>query len=201
LKKILPAFSYLFHPLFIPLYVMICFVVMGGSYLFPAEIFLIAIQIFIVMVLIPIAFYFLLRTLGKADSVMLADVRQRRLPLFLQCILILLLLWQTVSADRIPELYYFFVGALITSAVALCFALVRIKVSLHLAGMGAMVFYVVALSVFKEYNAIPLLAFLLLVTGLVASSRLEMDAHSHRELILGFFCGMVPQISLWYFWL
>jgi hypothetical protein len=201
MKKILPVFSYLFHPLFIPLYVMICFVIMGGSYLFPAEIFLIFIQIFIVMVLIPIAFYFLLRTLGKADSVMLSNVGQRRLPLFMQCLLILLLLWQSVSAARIPELYYFFVGALVTSAVALVFAFARIKVSLHLAGMGAMLFYVIALSVFKEYNALPLLAFLLLITGLVASSRLEMDAHSHRELALGFLCGMIPQVSLWYFWL
>jgi hypothetical protein len=201
MKKILPFFSYLFHPLFIPLYTVLCFFWLTETFLFPAEIFLIVIQVFIVMVLIPIAFYFLLRTLGKVDTVMISDVSQRRMPLFMQALLILLLLWQSLSPHRIPELYFFFLGALITTALCLGFAFARIKVSLHMAGLGAMLFFVIGVSIHSQHNAILLLAFLLIVTGMVSASRLEMNAHSHRELILGFASGFLPQIGLWYFWL
>ena len=174
---------------------------MTDSYLFPAEIFLIVIQVLIVMVLIPIAFFFLLRTLGKVDTVMISDVSQRRTPLFLQALLIVLLMWQSLSPDRIPPLYFFFLGALLTTALCLGFAFARIKVSLHMAGIGAMLFFVIGVSIHNQYNAVVPLAFLLVITGFVASSRLEMNAHSHRELILGFGCGLLPQIGLWCFWL
>jgi len=185
----------------VPLYAVVCYFAIAESYLFPAEIFLIVIQVIIVMILIPIAFYFLLRTLGKVETVMISDVSQRRLPLFMQALLILLLLWQSLSPYRIPELYYFFLGALVTTALALCFAFARIKVSLHLAAIGAFLFFIIGVSVHNQHNAIPLVATMLIITGLVASSRLEMKAHSLRELVLGFVCGMIPQMGLWYFWL
>lgn len=174
---------------------------MAGSYLFPAEIFLLFIQVIIVMILIPIAFYFLLKTLGKADSIMIGDVGQRRMPLFMQCLLILLLLWQSLSPHRVPELYYFFLGALVTAALSLGFAFARIKVSLHMAAMAAFLFFIIGVSISRQYNAIWLLALLLILTGLVASSRLEMKAHHYGELVLGFACGLIPQVGLWYFWL
>ena len=201
LKNILPFFSYLFHPLFIPLYSVLAFFSMTETFLFPAEIFLIVIQVLFVMVLIPIAFYFLLRTLGKIDTVMISDVSQRRTPLFMQALLILLLLWQSLSPDKIPALYFFFLGALITTALCLCFAFARIKVSLHLAALGAMLCFIVGVSIHNQHNAIVPVATLLVVTGLVASSRLVMKAHSYRELILGFSCGFLPQLGLWFLWL
>jgi hypothetical protein len=200
LKTVLPFFSYLFHPLFIPLYA-VSFFMVADTFLFPAEIFLIVIQVIIVMILIPMAFYFLLRTLGRIDTVMISDVAQRRLPLFMQSLLILLLLWQSLSPYEIPELYYFFLSALVTTAIALGFALARIKVSLHMAAMAALLLFVIAVSIHTHKNVISFVAFMLVITGLVASSRLEMNAHSWRELFLGFACGMLPQIGLWYFWL
>lgn len=201
LKAILPFFSYLFHPLFIPLYAVLCFFTIDDNYLVPAEKILIVIQVVIIMVLIPIAFFFMLRTFGKVDTVMVSDVRQRKLPLLLQSVLIFLLIWQGISPDRVPELYYFFIGALAISILSLGFAYAKVKVSLHMAALAAMLLFVVGLSIHNHYNAIGTIASLLAFTGLVASSRLEMDAHDTDELVLGFFTGAVPQMAMWYFWL
>ncbi len=44
-------------------------------------------------------------------------------------------------------------------------------------------------------------ALLILLTGIVASSRLEMNAHTAKELIIGFFVGIIPQILFLYLWL
>ncbi len=44
-------------------------------------------------------------------------------------------------------------------------------------------------------------ALLILLTGIVASSRLEMEAHSPYELVIGTFLGIFPQLLFLYLWL
>ena len=201
MNKILPFFSYLFHPLFVPLYAVLLFFGIDENYLVLVEKALILAQVFIITILIPVAFFLVLRSLGKIDTVMVSDVNQRKLPLFLQCILIFMLVRQGISPDRIPELYYFFIGALATSAVALALAMVKFKTSLHMAALGAMLMFIIGLCIHNLYNALGLLAVMLVMTGLVASSRLEMKAHHWRELVFGLVAGAVPQAALWVFWL
>lgn len=42
---------------------------------------------------------------------------------------------------------------------------------------------------------------LILLNGFVASSRLEMKAHTNKELIIGFVLGVIPQLLLLFLWL
>ena len=44
-------------------------------------------------------------------------------------------------------------------------------------------------------------AFLILLTGIVASSRLVMEAHSNNELVIGTAIGIIPQLLFLYLWL
>jgi hypothetical protein len=39
------------------------------------------------------------------------------------------------------------------------------------------------------------------MNGVVASSRLEMKAHTPKELVIGFLLGVIPQLFLLHFWL
>jgi acid phosphatase family membrane protein YuiD len=39
------------------------------------------------------------------------------------------------------------------------------------------------------------------MTGVVASSRLEMDAHTPKEIMLGLLIGVLPQVLFLYLWL
>jgi hypothetical protein len=39
------------------------------------------------------------------------------------------------------------------------------------------------------------------MNGVVASSRLEMKAHTVKELVIGFVLGIIPQVLLFRFWL
>lgn len=39
------------------------------------------------------------------------------------------------------------------------------------------------------------------LTGAVASSRLEMEAHTNKELLIGLLAGTLPQILFLYLWL
>jgi hypothetical protein len=201
LKKILPIFSYIFHPIFVPLFTVVLFFYIDINYLAPVEKLLLLLQIIIMMVLIPIMFFFLLRTLGKIDSVMASDVGQRKLPLMLQATLIVLLMIQSISYNRIPELFFFFLAILLTTIAALLLAFAKLKISLHMAGMGGMLFFILGLSIHGHVNLVSLIAGLFLMTGAVASSRLHFEAHDNPELIFGFVAGAVPQLAFWQFWL
>ena len=201
LKKLLPFFSYLFHPLFIPLYATVSFFFMDDTYLSNIEKFLLIIQVIIVTILIPGAFFFFLRSLGKVNSIMASNAKERVLPLFIQIVLMAILIVQGALFERIHELFYFYLGALLSTLIALVYALFNVKISLHLLGLGAFTFFIMGLSYFNQNNAISFISILLFLTGLVASSRLYMKAHSNKELALGFLAGMLPQMILWSFWL
>lgn len=201
MKKILPLFSYLFHPIFVPVFGSLCYFLLNENYLISEQKCLILIQVSITMIFIPISVFYLLRTIGKADSVMLSDVSQRKIPLFVQALLIVVLVGQSITHDKIPELYFFFLGGLASTLSAFILSLVKIKASLHMTGISTLVFFVIGLSMHNHINAIYLISFLFLIVGIVAASRLQMQAHNGKELLIGFLSGMLPQIAFWFFWL
>jgi hypothetical protein len=163
--------------------------------------YLIVIQITIIMVFIPICFYYLLRSLGKVDSIMLSELSQRKIPLLVQAILIYTLLNKSITIDKIFELYFFFLGAFASTIAALLLSLLKIKASLHMLGISALTAFVIGLSYHNHANALFTIAFLVLMNGIIGSSRLHMKAHSVTELVIGFCSGLFPQVMLWYFWL
>jgi hypothetical protein len=163
--------------------------------------YLVLLQIGIVTILIPIIFYYLLRSFGKVDSVMVYQLSQRKIPLLLQAILIFLLITKSITAEVIPELYYYFLGGLISAFLLLILLFLKIKASIHMVGISTLTIFVIALSLHYHSNAIYTIAFLIAMNGIVASSRLELQAHTNKELAIGFFSGLLPQIILTYFWL
>lgn len=201
LKKILPIFSYLFHPIFISVYAAAFFFILFWDFFVIQEIYLYMIQIVIITVLIPISLFYLLLSLGKVDSVMIAQLSQRKIPLIVNCILLLILTQKSITADRVPELYFFFFGAFWSTILAVLLLFLKIKASLHMLGMAALTLFIIGLSSKVEVSLIYTIASFITLNGFVASSRLQMKAHSIFELITGFLCGAIPQFCLWYCWL
>lgn len=201
MRKLLPAFSYIFHPLFISVYAILVFFFFGTSFFEYTQIYLIIIQIIIITVFIPVTFYYLLLSLGKVDSVMLAETAQRRIPLMIHAVLLSILIRKSITIHVSPELYFFFLGSLTSTVLALLLAFIGVKPSLHMIGITALTVFTMVLSLHFEKRMITMIVVLLLSCGLVGSSRLEMKAHTLRELFLGSCIGILPQAALSYFWL
>jgi len=72
---------------------------------------------------------------------------------------------------------------------------------MHLIGMGSLLFYLVGLSIHFEINITLAISFLTIFTGLVATSRLYLKAHTAPELIIGFIIGAFSQLFLYKLWL
>lgn len=201
MKKILPFFSYAFHPIFVPLLGTIFYVLLEGRYFTLAQYLILFLQIVIITFLLPIAFFYLLRTFGKIDNIMLSDISHRKIPLLLHVVLLSILIQKSITVDRFPALYFFFLGGIISAIFAFLLLYAKIKASIHMIGISALTVFIIGLSLKNEINTINLVAVFIILNGLVASSRLVMKAHSNKELMIGFLCGIVPQIGLLYVWL
>lgn len=201
MKKILPFFSYLFHPIFIPLIGTLLYLLFNDICFTREQCYLLVFQILIITFFLPLSFFYLLRTFGKVDTIMLSDLNQRKIPLLMQMILTVVLITQSVTIERFPELFFFFLCGLISTFLAFVFLYIKLKSSIHMIGISALTFFIIGLSIHNQVNCIYFISLCFFITGLIASSRLEMKAHSNKELIIGYGIGMLPQVGLWYFWL
>lgn len=200
-KRIFPFFSYVFHPVFIPIYATLFYLFSNHSYFINREKYLVLLQVTIITFVIPILFFFLLRRIGKINSIMVPELSERKFPLIIQCFLIILLVKKSITIELYPELHFFMLGALFSTLIALSLLFFNIKASLHMMGLSALTIFVFGLSIYHQNPNTILVVFLVLMNGFVASSRLIMKAHSFKELIIGVFLGSIPQILLLFVWL
>jgi len=165
------------------------------------EISSVLLQITIITIVVPTALLLIMRSMGMVDSFMIPNVSQRKIPLILQSFLIILLIRKSITIESYPELHFFFLGALSSTLIALLFLFANIKASLHMLGISALTAFVFGLNIHLQANATYLVPLLVLITGFVASSRLEMNAHSPKELVIGLLIGNIPQLLLLFLWL
>ncbi len=158
-------------------------------------------QVLVVTVILPSLVFLLLRTAGNIDSIMLAEVSQRKIPLILHCFLLILLVKKSITIDRYPELHFFLLGALLSTILALILLFANIKASLHMIAISSLTVFIIGLSLHLQLQNTFIIAVLILLNGFVASSRLEMKAHTNKELVIGFILGAVPQLLLLVLWL
>ena len=201
LKKLLPSFSYVFHPIFIPALATLFYLFYYNTDFVDQEKIFIFFQVAIVTIIIPILVFILLRATGNVDTIMISKTSQRKIPLVVHCFLIILLLRKSISIDRYFELHFFFLGALMSTLLALILLFGNIGASLHMMAISSLTVFVIGLSIHLQMQNIVTITILILLNGIIASSRLEMQAHTNRELALGFVLGAIPQILLLYIWL
>jgi hypothetical protein len=158
------------------------------------------ISLSILSIALPILIFFLLKTTGKTDNIYFNNINERKLPLFVNSLILLLLIIRVFPAHQIIELHYFFLAILMSNIACFILALLSFKVSLHMVGVSGIFSFFLMLSIQYSININGTLALMSIVTGAVASSRLYLKAHSSIELITGIFIGITPQIIVINYW-
>lgn len=201
MDRLLKSISFIFHPLIMPLLGVVFYFSKSPRFI-PTEVIQAKlISLSILTVILPLLIYFLLKTLGKVESVYLKSTNERILPLVLNCIIILIVLQRILTATQIIELYYFFVGILISSMTCLMLAIIKFKASIHMISLSGIFMFFIALSIHFSININGTLAVMSIIMGAVATSRLHVKAHTYLELIIGVFIGAIPQLILITYWL
>lgn len=201
MDRILKAISFVFHPIIMPLFGVVFYFLKSPRYI-PKEIIQAKlVSLTILTVLLPILLFFILKTLGKIKSIHLRNVNERIYPLILNAIVIIIVLQRILTPTQIIELYFFFVGILFSTIACLILAIMRFKASIHMISVSGLFMFFVALSIHFSININETLAFTVILIGAVATSRLHLKAHTYKELIMGLFIGIIPQLILVPYWL
>ncbi len=190
----------LVHPMLVPLY--------GSAFYFlvtpkfsPRE--LVEgnlIPIGILTVLIPMGSLLVLRQFGMIRSRLALSAEERIYPLLIYLALILMILIRVIPRNYTVELYYFFMGIALATTSCLLLALLGKVVSLHMAGIGSLLMFMVNLSFHFEKNIVLAISLCTLVTGLLASTRLFLNLHGRAAVLTGWLIGLVSQLILLKFW-
>lgn len=201
LKKILPIFSYIFHPIFISLYGTLFYFLIVNSFFYNYQIIVTLVQVSILTLLLPLSMYFLFRSLGIVSSFTEASISERKIPIAVQAILLFVLIKFSVSRDSVAELYFFLLGGFLSSVIVLALVILKFKASLHMIGITALTCFIFGLSLYYQLSLVYLIAFCIVCVGLVASSRLYLKSHTCIEIIVGIIIGAAPQLYLYQYWL
>jgi hypothetical protein len=158
-------------------------------------------SIVILTIILPVLLFFLLKTINKVETIYLKKTKERLIPLLINCIIVTLILIRVMPPNEILELYYFFLGILCSTLACFILAAFKIKASIHMIAASGFFMFAVAIGIHYKININGTIALMMIILGAIATSRLHLKAHTNRELLIGLFTGLFPQLVFVNYWL
>lgn len=189
--------SYIFHPVFIPVYVA-WFLIYIQPLLFsgfsPWKKATTMIQFLVMYAFFPLITTLLLKGLGFISSVYLKTQRDRVIP-YVACMIYYFWVWWVLhnQIDYSPAIVMFSFAIFLASIGGLM-ANIYIKVSMHTISVGVMATFIVFLGFLLQKDFGIYISIALLITGLVCTARLIVSDHLQKEIYWGLVIGIVSQI-------
>lgn len=153
---------------------------------------IILIYFLIVTVIIPGLIYIIMQKTDKIKTIQMDDRSERKVPLVIMSICCLFLLYIFTSIDYLLPKYIYALclsGAVIISLFTLINE--HIKISLHATGVGIFTGFLIAYFSEQTNFQIGVIAVGFLISGLVFSSRLFLEKHTIKELVLGYVLSLL----------
>lgn len=191
------AVSYIFHPLFVPLYITLFVVylhpLLFAGYTDQMKIRLTA-TIFVNLTMLPAVTVLLCWRLKFINNMYMETQKERVIPLAAAMIFYFWCWFVLKSNGGIPEIFrQFLLGCFIT-IIGAWLANIAYKVSLHALAAGGMFCYLLLLTFNAEGSSAQYLALAVVVAGLVCSSRLIVSSHRPFDIYSGFLIGVISQL-------
>ena len=192
-------FSVVFHPLFIPFYVIGFLINYHPSYFsgfsFYSK-FEIMRSVFVNTIIFPAFALLVMKGLGFVKSILLHTQQDRIGPYLANMIFYFWMarVFFNFKPDLTPVLAVFMTGVFLTTAVALI-ANIFSKISMHAIGCGGMLgIFIIIMNSNSMLMTWPF-SIALLITGITCTSRLIVSNHTPKEIYLGLFVGLICQFA------
>jgi hypothetical protein len=189
--------SYIFHPVFIPVYVA-WFLINFQSQLF-AEFTVrkktdTMITFFVMYVFFPLISTLLLKGLGFINTIYLKTQRDRIIPYIVNMIYYFWVWWVLYNQTIYSSVIVMFALAIFIASFGGLMANIYMKVSMHAIAVGVMATYIILLGFLLKKDFGIYISVALLITGLVCTARLIASDHSQKEIYWGLVIGIASQI-------
>lgn len=140
--------------------------------------------------LIPMISIIGLRLSGKVKSLHMPEKKYRTIPFLITCIYFLITTWFFYQKSELDPILWQGMGVISFAVILLSSVTFFWKMSAHMTGVGGLLAVVLVLGkFFSTFEVLYPLLLALILAGLVASSRLYLNAHRPMEVYVGFFAG------------
>jgi len=193
--------SYVFHPLFIPVY-LIWLLLNTQAFMFgqfsPAEKMLALVRFFIMYSFFPLVTVLLAKGLGFLQSIHLRTQKERIIPYIASNIYYFWMCYVLRHQQEFPKEAVCLSMAIFIASSAGLMANIYMKVSMHAMAMGIMVAFVGMMALGEASNYTIYLSIALLVAGMVCTARMIVSDHTPAQIYTGLIIGILSLVvGIW----
>jgi len=184
--------SYVLHPLLVPTYIIALLmnldVFMAFMIPISTRLFIIG-MIFVMTFALPVIMIYMMHRRGIIASMQMEDKSERFFPLLVTA-LFWFLGYNLISKTGLPLIYYkYMIGGLGAIIIAMPINYFW-KISLHMLGMGGLTGVFIGLLYTLGIEIFPLLAIIILLSGLTGYARLKENSHNPPQIYAGYIVGV-----------
>ena len=188
--------STILHPIVLPtLGVFLYFVFISQSFEKRLQLIVLGL-VFALTYVVPVLLLLFLRNFGFIKDFQVSTIKERRFPVIFMIFLLYFLGNTIIQIPTIRNLGILFYGTSLSLTCIYVLFSVKLKSSLHLVSMGNMIGFFLIMTNINSLSMLPIIILLVLSSGILASSRLYLKAHTPVELLIGFSLGIVCQFIL-----
>lgn len=198
--RIAKIISSVFSPLFIPTIGVLLLLNIDTfiNYVVPPRAKnLITIIVFINTAIAPLLAIFLMKRVGFVNDLLLNKRNERALPM-IAGVFLYFFTYYVLKQSGLPSLlYFYFLGATSLIIISL-FITLKWKISLHMVSMGGLTGLLLVASLLFKTDIVWLIASVILISGLVGSSRLILNLHTQGQVFAGYILGVGVMLILFF---
>lgn len=191
--------STILHPIVIPTVGVMLYFLVAPINIRSNQKFAILSLVFVVTYLIPLLILVLFKKTNLIKTYNTESIKERKIPVAIMIVLFFLLGNTLNNILIFRELSLLFYGTCLGLTLIYVLFFFKIKSSLHLLSLGVSISYFMVLSAVYNRSYILIILIIILLSGILASSRLHLKAHTTKEVYLGFFIGIVSPLSIYIF--
>ncbi len=189
--------SYIFHPLFIPVYLS-WLAVESQSFLFGVfsewEKTIFIARFAVMYIMFPLVSVLLMKALGFVSSIHLNTQKDRIIP-YVVCMIYYWWMWYVLhNQPEYPKQFVILSFAIFLASIGGLMANINIKISMHAIGAGLMAAFVMLLGFSQDINFGVYISISILLAGIICTARFIDSDHTAKEIYVGLLVGILALV-------
>ena len=185
--------SAILHPVVMPTLGVLLFFIISDTRISRKQQLALLGMVFISTYIIPILLLIFLRSIGLIKSYQVKTISERKIPVIFMTALFFFVGKSLMNIPVTREFSYLFYGTSLSLVLVYIIFSFKTKTSLHLLSLGSALGYFIIFQQIHNTSITPVILIIIILSGLLASSRLHLKAHTPKEVYLGFFIGLLSQ--------
>lgn len=199
-EKIARIISYLFHPIFVPLYLLALIFQLEtlSIFMIPDKAkWLIIGMVATASIALPLLILALFIRKGLIKTMQMETREERMYPYLIMMLVyyVMYLLFSSIKLPVIANAMFLGISMIVLAVVIINFWW---KISVHATAMGGMAGAFIAIAIRFELDLLFLISLVILCSGLVGFARLKLNAHKPAQVYLGFLVGMIGMMLVYF---